>query len=1000
MTDILSIGASGVSAYQRALSTVSNNISNLATPGYTRQLTHLTADAPQAVGGLHIGTGVSADGVKRLYDQFSEAALRTAYSNAGVQGPLVDYSNRVIDAIGNGSTSLASALNQFFSSAQATAGDPASLDLRNKLMTDAGGLASRFRLIASQLAGIDADSQGQINSNLGQLNSYSKQLAAVNGQLQGVPLEAQQPASLLDQRDQLLRDMSKLCSLRTAFNVDGEVSVGVAGSSQINIVEGSHARDISAQFDDVSSGKVDLIIDRYGKPSVINGSPGGEIGGLVSFRQQVLEPTQTGLDALASLIVQQVNAVNANGVDLKGKVGGDIFRIDPIFSVEAPTIADPPMVTSTIVDQSKFVFHSLQLNYNAAAGAWKATDLTTGQSASGTRSIVINGTRLDIAGVAPDAQTIVLKAVNHPSAEIALSQSDPASIAAAALFRAVADSSNSGATAASVTYDKAKQIPMGLPDIAQVLVNNQNPQAGVLVRNTPASWVTGVATIPAGFKNVSIYLNNPSGVGQDLQVFTRDGRQIAGTPLSDDQAAQLLTTQNGFSAGTTYSTDYLNKSGAAGYRGLNVIYGARAVPGQVPIYNDSPDVTNQSITGYRNVGSRLQSASIADLSGPAGSVAFSTGEVSINGNPLPALSIPAKGYISAQDVAQWVNSVATQSGVVATAQNSVIIPPAKLALPASAASVVSINGVAVSTPCGDISQLVAALNQQSGATHVVAAVGSAGELILRNDDANPGADITVDATASNQLNVLNAAVGSYHGQITLASSGEIDVTAAAGRATSDLAKLGLQCAAWIDGPSTEDLLVFKTGAGTAGISATYTSGAVDQLAAMRVERMAVTFTDAAHYTITDTANGTVVASRAYDPAAGIRIGARTVRLNETPAAGDRFVVDGNQDGTGDNTNLLNLVALQDKKVTPDGLSIGTSYSGVVSRVGDIASQAQSAQQALQVISQQAQKKRDDTSGVNLDTEAADLIRFQQAYQAAARAMQVASQLFDSLTQIK
>jgi len=1000
MSDVLSIGASGVSAYQRALSTVSNNISNLATPGYTRQVTDFSAGAPQAVGNLFIGTGVNADGVKRLYDQFSEAALRTAFSNAAVQGPLVDYSNRIIDSIGNGSSSLASSLNQFFSSAQAAAGDPASLDLRNKLMTDAGGLAGRFRLLASQLDGIESDSRGQINSDLGQLNSYSSQLAAVNGQLQGVSLEAQQPAALLDQRDQLLRDMSKLCSLRIAFRADGEVSVGVAGSSQVNIVEGSHSRDVSAQFDDARSGKVDLIVDPYGSPSVIGGSPGGEIGGLVSFRQQVLEPTQASLDALAQTVVQQVNAVNANGVDLKGNVGGDLFKIDPTFSVQAPTVANPPVVTSTVVDQSKFVFHDLRLNYDAAAGGWKATDLLTGQSATGAGSIVINGTRLDIAGGGADAQTVILKAVNHPAGAISLTQSDPGGIAAAALFRAVAGASNSGATAATVTYNNTGSANAGLPGIGQVLVNNPNPLAGLQVGNTQAAWFTGIATIPAGYKNVSVYLGAPSSAGQDVQVFTRDGRQLAGTPLSNEHASKLLTAQNGFNAGSTYSTDYLNKSGVTGYRGLSVLYGARAVPGQVPVFNDSPDPANQSVTGYKNVAANLQGASISDLSGQSGSVVFSAGQVSINGNPLPPLAMPAKGYVSAQDVAQWVNSISSQSSVVASAQNVVTIRADSLALPATAASLVSINGVSISTPCSNVSQLAAALNEQSRTTHVVASAGPAGELILKNDDANAGADITIDPVPSNRLNALSGAVGRYHGQIALASSGEIDVTGSAAQGTADLAKLGLQCGAWVSGPLDEDLLVFKTGAGTSAISASYTEGSINSLAALRSEKMQVTFTDPTHYNVVDTANGSIVASRAYDPAAGIQIGARTLHLNAGPAAGDQFTVDGNQDGTGDNSNLLELVGLQDKNITPDGLTIGASYSRVVGRVGDIVSQAQSAQQALQVISQQAQKKRDDASGVNLDTEAADLIRFQQAYQAAAKAMQVASQLFDSLTQIK
>jgi len=999
VTDILSIGASGVSAYQRALGGVSNNISNLSTPGYSRQVTEFSADAPQRVGNLFIGTGVSVQGVQRLYDQFSEGALRTAYSNAGVQGPLVDYTNRVIDAIGNGSTSLSSALNQFFSSAQAAAGDPASMDLRNKLLTDTGGLASRFRLVAGQLAGIESDSKGQINSDLQQLNGYSKQLAAVNRQLQGESLESSQPPALLDQRDQLLRDMSKLCSLKTTFSVDGQVAVAIAGANQVNIVEGTTVRDVSAQFSDNSAGKVDLIIDQYGSPSGINGTPGGEIGGLLSFRQQVLEPTQSGLDALATTIVAQVNEINTNGVDLKGHIGGNLLQIDPVYTVEAPTTLNPPTVSTTVVDESKFVFHDLQLNYDAKAGLWNATDRVTGQIASGGRSITINGMRLDIFGAATDAESVTLKAVNHPAGGVSLRQTDPGAIAAAALFRVTGSNSNSGAMTASVAYDKSSQNGRPPPVISDVLVNNPNPQAGVTITNTQSAWYSAIAKIPPGYTDVKLYLNNPSSGGQDLQIFTRDGRQIAGEPLSTDQASQLLTEQNGFNSGTTYSTQYLNKAGAAGYRGLDVVYGARAVPERAPVFNDSSDVTNQAITGYRNLPARLQGTSIADITGQPGDTAFAAGALSINGNALPALAIPSKGYVSAQDVAQWLNSVADKSGVVASAQNVVSISADKLALPTMAASTVSINGVSISAPCSNLGQLVDALNQQSSATHVVAFIGASGDLALKNDDANAGADITIGATASSQLNVFKNAIGTYHGQLALTSAGEIDVTGTDGRATSDLTRLGFQAGAWVSGPLDEDLLVFKTGVGSARVSATYTAGSTDQLAALRGETMQIAFTDAQHYNITDTANGSVIASRLYDPAAVIKIGPRTVHLSGVPAAGDLFNVDGNLDGTGDNTNLLDLVALQDKKLTSDGRTIGDAYSGMVSRVGDVATQAQASQQALDAIKQQAEKKRDSTSGVNLDTEAADLIRFQQAYQAAARSMQVASQLFDVLTQI-
>jgi len=95
-----------------------------------------------------------------------------------------------------------------------------------------------------------------------------------------------------------------------------------------------------------------------------------------------------------------------------------------------------------------------------------------------------------------------------------------------------------------------------------------------------------------------------------------------------------------------------------------------------------------------------------------------------------------------------------------------------------------------------------------------------------------------------------------------------------------------------------------------------------------------------------------------------------------------------------------MVDLKDAAITPDGKTIGVAYNDLVSTIGNVASQATVAQQAMQAVTEQAEKTRDTASGVNLDQEAADLVRFQQAYQAAAKTMQVAAQLFDYIAQIR
>ena len=89
-----------------------------------------------------------------------------------------------------------------------------------------------------------------------------------------------------------------------------------------------------------------------------------------------------------------------------------------------------------------------------------------------------------------------------------------------------------------------------------------------------------------------------------------------------------------------------------------------------------------------------------------------------------------------------------------------------------------------------------------------------------------------------------------------------------------------------------------------------------------------------------------------------------------------------------------------KDAMPGGKTMGESYNDILSSVGNVSGQARIAQQAMTVVNQQAIQARDTASGVNLDAEAADLIRFQQAYQAAAKTIQIASQLFDTIVQIR
>jgi len=218
-----------------------------------------------------------------------------------------------------------------------------------------------------------------------------------------------------------------------------------------------------------------------------------------------------------------------------------------------------------------------------------------------------------------------------------------------------------------------------------------------------------------------------------------------------------------------------------------------------------------------------------------------------------------------------------------------------------------------------------------------------------------------------------------------------------------LQQLGLRVGAHIGEQAAADLKVLVTGEGTASVSATYGASEADVKSLLRAQPFEVQFTAIDTYQVVDVNTGTVMAQRRFDPHAlppTLAYMGMSLTFTSPPMQGDRFMVDGNHDGVGDNRALLTLVELQDKAVMPGEMTLTDAYINQVSQIGNISRQAKVAQEALQVVYEQAIETREQVSGVSLDEEAADLIRFQQAYQASAKVMQTASTLFDAILTVR
>ena len=169
-----------------------------------------------------------------------------------------------------------------------------------------------------------------------------------------------------------------------------------------------------------------------------------------------------------------------------------------------------------------------------------------------------------------------------------------------------------------------------------------------------------------------------------------------------------------------------------------------------------------------------------------------------------------------------------------------------------------------------------------------------------------------------------------------------------------------------------------------------------------IQNIQIKFIEPDRYVIMDGSTGTELVNRHYDNTVldpVIDYQGLSIHFSRAPDVGDVFEVDGNYDGIGNNQNMLVMADLSQKKVIGNK-TLAESYIDQVNNVGNAAQQAKITQQALTVVNDQAKSARDKVSGVNLDDEAADLIRYQQAYQAAAKALQISGQLFDAIVQVR
>jgi flagellar hook-associated protein 1 FlgK len=310
--DSYAIGISGLTASQKALDVIGNNIANAATEGYHRQRIELTPARTAITRGNILGGGVDVAGVTRIIDRLLEEEITRQQSSFEQTGCQLDTLRMVESAMGDiSSGGIGADIDQFFNALQDLSLHPTDLIYQQQAASAADRMCQQFRTTAQFFNNLEEQIVLEANNTIDQINTLIKQIAQFNGVIEDLELNGKQSGNLRDSRDKLINDLSKLAGIQTTQREYGVVDIMLNG---VGVV--TDRTSVPLEIKTQADGK--LGIAAAGNYNFVTEIQGGKLGGLFSLKNELLPTIHGQLDTMASAIISQINKNHVQGVGQQG----------------------------------------------------------------------------------------------------------------------------------------------------------------------------------------------------------------------------------------------------------------------------------------------------------------------------------------------------------------------------------------------------------------------------------------------------------------------------------------------------------------------------------------------------------------------------------------------------------------------------------------------------------------------------------------------------------